>query len=45
MTNTDSYLLLGLVVIVVILGGYITSMWMRLSQTRKTMTALETLKD
>lgn len=45
MTNTDAYLMLGLGVVTVILGGYALSLWLRLTQSRKTTAALESLED
>ena len=43
--NTDAYLALGLVVVAVILGGYITSLALRFRQTGKLIETLQSLKD
>jgi len=44
MINTDGYLVLGLIVIVSILTLYTSSLWLRVSNTRKTIQLLENLK-
>ncbi|MBL8157789.1 MAG: hypothetical protein JNM70_26835, partial [Anaerolineae bacterium] len=43
--NTDSYLLLGLVVVSLVVGGYLGSLVLRFSSARKTIHVLEQLKD
>lgn len=44
MINTDAYLALGLAVISVILGGYVFSLYVRLSNVRQQIAVIEQLK-
>lgn len=44
MINTDGYLVLGLIVIASILTLYVSSLLLRVSNTRKTIQLLEHLK-
>jgi hypothetical protein len=45
MINTDTYLMLGLVVVSLVIGGYVGSLVLRFSSARKTIEVLEQLKD
>jgi hypothetical protein len=45
MINTDGYLVLGLVIVALVLGGYASSLVLRFSSARKTIQVLEQLKD
>lgn len=45
MPETTEYLLLGLAAVGLSLGGYIVSLFVRLSNARRTITVLEDLRD
>ncbi|NWF68145.1 MAG: hypothetical protein HXY40_03585 [Chloroflexi bacterium] len=45
MINTDAYLLLGLTVVALILGGYVAALLARFANAHKTISVLEQLKN
>lgn len=45
MPNTDAYLVMGLVVVAVVLGGYAVGLAVRMASARKDLTLLARLKD
>jgi hypothetical protein len=45
MINTDGYLVLGLVIVALVVGGYASSLVLRFNSARKTIQVLEQLKD